>query len=165
MTAQDTITSTGTVVPIRPIYTATVEVTGGRGGAARSLTGSLRVDLIRPAQRGPEAPGTDPEELFAAGYAACYDSALTVAARRARVKLGPNTVTASVTLGQTDDERYAIGVALTVFAPECPQAELERLVLAADRLCPYSNAIRGNTSVHIHIMGRRDGDSDQGSLP
>ncbi|MEE3921384.1 OsmC family protein [Micromonospora sp. BRA006-A] len=88
------------VVPANTVYTATVEVSGGRGGSARSLTGSLRVDLTRPAQRGPDAPGTDPEELFAAGYAACFDSALAVAARQAGVKPGPTTVTASVSLGR-----------------------------------------------------------------
>jgi Ohr subfamily peroxiredoxin len=142
-----------TAEPVNTIYTATVEVSGGRGGSARSLTGSLQLTLSRPAERGPEASGTDPEELFAAGYAACFDSALAVAARRERVKLGPTTTTASVSLGTTADDRYAIAVVLTVRAPECPQEELERMVAAADRLCPYSNALRGNTRVEFEIEG------------
>ncbi len=143
------------VVPANTLYTATVEVSGGRGGSARSLTGSLRVDLTRPAQRGPDAPGTDPEELFAAGYAACFDSALTVAARQAGIRPGPTTVTASVSLGQTQDGRYAIAVTLDVSAPQCPQADLERAVELADRMCPYSNALRGNTAVAIRVDGHR----------
>jgi Ohr subfamily peroxiredoxin len=143
-----------TAVPVDVSYVATVQVTGGRGGSARSLTGSLRVDLTRPAQRGPDAPGTDPEELFAAGYAACFDSALAVAARQEKVATGPTGVTASVSLGRTADERYAIAVELAVSAPDCPQADLEQVVAAADRLCPYSNALRGNTPVTIRVDGR-----------
>ncbi|MEV0330787.1 Ohr family peroxiredoxin [Micromonospora echinospora] len=143
------------VVPVRIHYTATVEVSGGRAGSARSLTGSLRLDLSRPAERGPDAPGTDPEELFAAGYAACFDSALGAAARRERIRTGPTRVTASVALGQTDDDRYAVAVTLDVTAPECPQPDLERAVAAADRLCPYSNAVRGNAPVTIRAHGRR----------
>nr|MDT0661242.1 Ohr family peroxiredoxin [Micromonospora sp. DSM 115978] len=140
---------------VENLYTATVRVTGGRAGSARSLTGSLAVDLTRPAQRGPDAPGTDPEELFAAGYAACFDSALAAAARRERINVGESTVTASVTLGSTADGRYAIAVELLVGAPDCPQLDLERAVAAADRLCPYSNAVRGNTPVTIRVKGRR----------
>jgi osmotically inducible protein OsmC len=144
-----------TAAPVSTLYTATVEVAGGRGGTARSLTGSLHLTLSRPAQRGPDAPGTDPEELFAAGFAACFDSALAVAARRSRVTVGPTTVTASVSLGTTVDKRYAIAVELAVQAPQCPQGELERLVAEAEQLCPYANAIRGNTPVVIQAYGSK----------
>jgi Ohr subfamily peroxiredoxin len=149
------MTEQHTAVPVDNRYTATVRVTGGRAGTARSLTGSLAVELSRPAERGPDAAGTDPEELFAAGYAACFDSALAVAARRERVSLGGSEVTASVTLGATADGRFAIAVLLAVRAPDCPQPDLERAVAAADRLCPYSNAVRGNTPVTIQVAGRR----------
>ncbi|SCL20870.1 peroxiredoxin, Ohr subfamily [Micromonospora pallida] len=145
----------GATVPAEVTYTATVRVSGGRGGTARSLTGTLRVDLTRPAQRGPDAPGTDPEELFAAGYAACFDSALAVAARQEGVRTGSTSVTASVSLRPTGDGRYAIAVALAVSAPDCPQGDLERAVAAADRLCPYSNALRGNTAVTIRADGHQ----------
>lgn len=141
-------------VPDNVVYTATVRVSGGRGGQAESLTGSFRATLTRPAQRGPDAPGTDPEELFAAGYAACFDSALTAVGRQERISLGATRVTASVSLGTTDGGGYAIAVLLEVSAPECPQADLERAVHAAHRLCPYSNAIRGNTPVTIRVDGR-----------
>jgi osmotically inducible protein OsmC len=151
----DSAAASVTAEPVNTIYTATVEVSGGRAGTARSLTGSLELTLSRPAERGPEASGTDPEELFAAGYAACFTSALAVASRSGRVSLGPNTVTASVSLGTTDDGRYAISVVLVVRAPDCQQADLERMVAEADRLCPYSNALRGNTRVEFDIEGAR----------
>ncbi|MBO4205671.1 Ohr family peroxiredoxin [Micromonospora echinofusca] len=144
-----------TAVPTNVVYTAVVQVSGGRGGTARSLTGSLRVELTRPAQRGPDATGTDPEELFAAGYAACFDSALAIAARQVDVRPGPTAVTASVSLGQTEAGRYAIAVLLEVSAPQCPQADLERAVAVADQMCPYSNALRGNTPVTIQVDGHR----------
>ena len=137
----------------KPLYTASVEVQGGRGGSARSLTGTFQTSLVRPAERKPEDVGTDPEELFATGYAACFDSALGVVARREKVELGPVTVTASVTLGIRAGGRYGIEAALTVSAPQCEQAELERIVALADQTCPYSNAVRGNIGVVIQVKG------------
>jgi Ohr subfamily peroxiredoxin len=134
------------------LYTAVVEVTGGRSGHARSISGSLEVDLARPAERGTDA-GTDPEELFAAGYAACFDSALAATARRARAKLDPATVTAAVSLLKKPGDRFGIRAALTVRAPECPQAVLEELVAAAHQLCPYSVALRDGAPVAIEVRG------------
>ena len=134
------------------LYTAVVEVTGGRNGHATSVSGSLEVDLARPAERGTDA-GTDPEELFAAGYAACFDSSLAMAARRARVKLGPATVTAAVSLLKHTETRYGISVKLTVRAPECPQDVLTELVEAAHQACPYSNALRSGAPVEIETFG------------
>ncbi|MFH9487991.1 MULTISPECIES: Ohr family peroxiredoxin [Streptomyces] len=136
-----------------PLYTATVEVTGGRAGRARSTTGSLDVPLSRPAERGKDSAGTDPEELFAAGYAACFGSALGVAARRRRVSAGPVTVTAAVTLGTLPGGAYGIAVRLSVSAPECPQDTLEELVRLTHSLCPYSSAVRGNIEVVTETHG------------
>ncbi|MBC9734636.1 Ohr family peroxiredoxin [Nocardioides marmotae] len=133
-------------------YTATVEVTGGRGGHARSTSGSFAADLARPAERGTEA-GTDPEELFAAGYAACFDSALQVVARREKVRLGPTTTTAAVSLCITDGQDYSVAVDLVVTAPECGQHELDRLVELAHETCPYSKATRGNIPVTLTGVG------------
>ncbi|ROO88278.1 Ohr subfamily peroxiredoxin [Actinocorallia herbida] len=138
----------------KPLYTASVEVTGGRGGSARSLTGKLATPLVRPAERRPEDEGTDPEELFAAGYAACFDSALAVVSRREKADPGPVSVTASVTLGVRRGGAYGLQVVLEVAAPECPQAELERLAALADLTCPYSNAVRGNVTVTIEAHGQ-----------
>ena len=114
--------------------------------------GTLR--LARPAERGTADAGTDPEELFAAGFAACFDSALAVAARRERIKVGTTSTTASVSLTATPEGRYALTVALDVRAPDCPQADLERAVAVAETLCPYANAVRGNVPVALQATGR-----------
>ncbi|MFD7425857.1 Ohr family peroxiredoxin [Streptomyces sp. NPDC059818] len=137
----------------RPVLTAVVDVSGGRAGRARSRTGSLDVALTRPAERAEGDTGTDPEELFAAGYAACFGGALGVAERRRRVTAGPVTVTASVTLGTVAAGAYAIAVRLTVTAPECPQETLEELVALTHTICPYSNAVRGNIEVITEVAG------------
>lgn len=133
-------------------YTATVAVTGGRGGQARSTTGSLELDLARPAERGTGA-GTDPEELFAAGYAACFDSALQVVARRERVRIGPTTTSASVSLCIAPEQQYSIAVELSVHAPECDPDQLARLLDLAHQTCPYSKATRGNIPVSVNARG------------
>jgi lipoyl-dependent peroxiredoxin len=132
------------------LHTAIVAVSGGRGGTAESQTGSLRLDLARPAERGTDA-GTDPEELFAAGFAACFDSALTVAARREHVKLGKTTTTATVSLVKTPDGRYALTVALEVHAPDCARDDLARIMPLAETLCPYANAVSGNVPLNVEV--------------
>lgn len=137
----------------RVLYTASVDVTGGRGGRAVSSTGSLELELTRPAQRG-EGGGTDPEELFAAGYAACFGSALQVVGRREAVVVGPTSVTAAVSLRADEDDVYSIAVELTVVAPECDQHTLEEVVEMTDQTCPYSRAVRGNVPVAITAVGR-----------
>ena len=106
------------------LYTAVVAVSGGRAGRAVSESGSLDLELARPAQRG-TGGGTDPEELFAAGYAACFDSALAVAARRRSASLGPSTTTGAVSLLTTEDHQYSVSVTLTISAPDCDQDLLE----------------------------------------
>jgi lipoyl-dependent peroxiredoxin len=136
------------------LYTAEVEVVGGRNGHASSRTGTLELDLARPAERGTGA-GTDPEELFAAGYAACFDSSLTAAARRAKVQLGPVTVTASVSLHAHEGGRFGISAALVVDAPECGQDQLAELVAVAHDVCPYSNALRSGAPVTVEVRGNR----------
>lgn len=148
------MTSTDSAQP-DVLYTARVAVTGGRGGSARSETGSLQVDLARPAERGTENAGTDPEELFAAGFAACFDSALAVAARREKIKVGTTSTTAAVSLTSTPEGRFALTVSLDVHAPDCPQADLERAVEVAETLCPYANAVRGNVPLAVRARGQQ----------
>ncbi len=135
------------------LYTASVAVTGGRVGRAVSQTGTLALDLARPAVRGTDA-GTDPEELFAAGYAACFDSAIAAAARRERLRVGATTTTASVTLHADEEQQYSISVELRVSAPDCPTETLRRVAELADETCPYSKALRGNVAVRITVHGR-----------
>lgn len=134
------------------VYTARVRATGGRAGAIASETGELALNLARPAERGTGA-GTDPEELFAAGYAACFDSALTVVARRERISLGATTTTVSVSLVVSSIQSYRISVAIHVDAPSCGLEDVERAVAAADQTCPYSLAIRGNVEVALTFSG------------
>ncbi len=131
------------------VHTAEVAVSGGRGGTARSRTGTLQVDLARPSERGAADAGTDPEELFAAGFAACFDSALQVAARRERVKVGKTTTTASVSLVTRPDGSYALDIELDVHAPDCPRDELDRALALAEQLCPYADAVRGNVPLTV----------------
>ncbi len=135
------------------LYTAVVRATGGRGGHVRSQTGELDLALARPAQRA-SGQGTDPEELFAAGYAACFDSALAVAARQQHLALGPVTTTASVSLCTGPQQQYSLEVQLLVEAPDCPEQDLSAAVAVADTLCPYSNGIRGNVPVSLTVRGR-----------
>lgn len=142
--------STDTAVTL---YTASVSVTGGRAGRATSESGSLNLELSRPATRG-DGRGTDPEELFAAGFAACFGSALEGAARRRSASLGPVTTRGAVSLLVTPDQQYSIAVALTITAPECDQELLEQLVALADTMCPYSKATRGNIRVEKIVVGR-----------
>ena len=137
----------------RTLQTSKVTVRGGRTGSARSLTGSLDLPLVRPADRSSGQAGTDPEELFAAGYAACFRSALEAIARREKAELGEATVTAEVTLG-TVGKAYGLGVTLTV-AAALASDQLAELVDRAHRVCPYSRAVRGNIRVTTRI---RSGD-------
>jgi len=144
--------SDGIVNSDEVIYTARVRAVSGRGGSIESLTGSLKADLSRPATRGTDG-GTDPEELFAAGYSACFDSALAVAARREHVRIGTTTTTVSVSLRASVAGTFSISVEIHVDAPECEPGQLDRLVGLADTLCPYSNAVRGNVEVQVTTSG------------
>lgn len=140
----------GSDVDIAPkeLYTAVVEVTGGRAGHATSRSGHLELDLARPARRG-TGTGTDPEELFAAGFAACFDSSLAAVARRERVRVSPTRTTASVSLRASAAQSYSIAVALHVVAIECPAAQLRHLLELAKSTCPYSKAVHGNIEVTV----------------
>lgn len=135
------------------VYTARVRAVNGRGGYVKSETGELALDLARPATRG-TGEGTDPEELFAAGYAACFDSALTMIARRERVLLGDSSTTVSVSLHVSAESTYSISVKIHVDAPGCEPEEIDRLALLASTMCPYSNAVRGNVAVELTTAGR-----------
>lgn len=135
------------------LYTAEAQVTGGRTGTVRSRSGTLDVALARPAERGTSA-GTDPEELFAAAYAACFDSALGAVARRHGRRLSTRTATARVALLVSPEQAYSISVELVITAPDTPTAELAELVHEADTMCPYSKALRGNVAVTLTVVGR-----------
>jgi Ohr subfamily peroxiredoxin len=132
------------------LYTATATATGeGRNGHARSDDGLIDIDLAMPPEMGGKGGATNPEQLFAAGYAACFHSALKLIAARERVKIAGSTVTASVGIGPDETGGFALSVALRVALPGVEQAQADQLVEAAHAVCPYSNATRGNVPVEL----------------
>jgi Ohr subfamily peroxiredoxin len=136
----------------KPIYTAQATVTGGRvHGHGRTSDGELDVQLRPPDEGG----GTNPEQLFAVGYAACFESALGAVARRERSEVGEVSIDSRVSLVAGDDRTYALAVELDVTLPDLDDPDAARaLVAAAHRVCPYSNATRGNISVTITANGQ-----------
>jgi Ohr subfamily peroxiredoxin len=138
------------------IYTAEAHVTGGRAeGHGRTSDGALEVDLRTPREMGGNGGGTNPEQLFAVGYAACFESSLGVAARRLRQEAGDVAIDSKVMLVPTEDRRFKLAVELAVTLPSVDDADVAvELVRAAHRVCPYSNATRGNIDVSITANGR-----------
>jgi osmotically inducible protein OsmC len=140
----------------RAIYTAEAHVTGGRAeGHGRTSDGALEVELRTPVEMGGNGGGTNPEQLFAIGYAACFESALGAAGRRRRQEVGDVAIDSTVTLLPTEERTYKLAVALAVTLPSVDDPdEAVELVRAAHLLCPYSNATRGNIEVSLTVNGR-----------
>jgi Ohr subfamily peroxiredoxin len=139
--------------PTRVLYTAEATVTGGRRGHGSTSDGRLVVDFSSPAELGGDAgPGTNPEQLFALGYAACFQNAMLGIARRKHLVADDSTLTSRVGLGLIGEGRLGITVDLAVTLPSIEdRAVAEALVAEADQRCPYSNAVRGNVQVTITI--------------
>jgi lipoyl-dependent peroxiredoxin len=140
----------------RVLYTAKATVTGGRAnGHGRTDDGALDVQLRSPKEMGGEGGGTNPEQLFAVGYAACFEGALGVVGRRERVEVGDASIDSSVRLVARDDRTFTVAVRLDVTLPQIPDPEeAARIVAAAHQVCPYSNATRGNIDVTLTANGR-----------
>jgi Ohr subfamily peroxiredoxin len=135
------------------LYTAVATAHGGRDGQVATDDGQLDVRVATPPELGGPGGGTNPEQLFAAGYSACFHSALTLVARRARVDVTGSSVTAEVGLGRRDDgPGYGLTVHLRVAVPGLPEPEARDLVERADLVCPYSNAVRGNITVTREVV-------------
>jgi Ohr subfamily peroxiredoxin len=143
----------------RILYTAEATVTGGRvKGHGRSTDGALDVQLRRPKELGGEGGGTNPEQLFAVGYAACFESALGTVARREHVDVGDVSIRSRVSLLPGMERSYKLAVALDVTIPLVDDPEqAARIVAAAHRVCPYSNATRGNIEVTLTANGHKVG--------
>jgi lipoyl-dependent peroxiredoxin len=135
------------------IYTAEAHVTGGRQhGHGRTSDGALEVDLRPP---GGDEAGTNPEQLFAVGYAACFEGALGAVARRRKVDLGDVAIDAKVELRTTEDRAFDVAATLDVTLPGVEDPEqAEQIVAAAHTVCPYSRATRGNMEVALSANGR-----------
>lgn len=135
------------------LYTAEATAWGGRQGRASSNDGALDVQLVVPKELGgPGEGGTNPEQLFAAGYAGCFHSALTLVARGQGVSVEGSAVTARVGLGANDSGGFGLGVELVVEVPDVERSVVDALVAKAHEVCPYSNATRGNIDVAITIV-------------
>ena len=133
------------------LYTATATATAGREGRAYTSDKSLDVALVPPRELGGKGTeGTNPEQLFATGYAACFGSAVAHVARLQKIKPGPISITAHVTLGPVG-KGFGLAVELVADIPELPRPEAEALVQAAHQVCPYSNATRGNIAVDLRL--------------
>jgi Ohr subfamily peroxiredoxin len=136
------------------LYTAEALSTGeGRNGHVRSSDGILDFDVRTPAELGGKGGATNPEQLFAAGYAACFHNALLRAAREAKADTRGSEVTARVGLGPTGNGTFGITVDLAVSIPTVDQATAEQLLARAHDICPYSNATRGNVEVGLSVVG------------
>lgn len=134
------------------LYTATATATGGREGRAASNDGALDIALSTPRELGGAGgPGTNPEQLFAAGYAACFLGALKLVAGKQKVTLpADTTITGEVGIGPIP-AGFGIQATLTIRAPGVPREQLQPLVDAAHAVCPYSNATRGNIDVTLIV--------------
>ena len=140
---------------MKTLYTAVATATGGRMGHTESSDGVLAADLTIPKEMGGDgAIGTNPEQLFAAGYAACFGSALDYLANQRKIETGAVRVTARVGIGPNDTGSFSLSTTLHVVVPALPQADAEALVHDAHQVCPYSNAVKNNIDVGITVQGK-----------
>ncbi|MDO1477722.1 organic hydroperoxide resistance protein [Rhodococcus ruber] len=134
------------------LYTAEALATGeGRNGRARTSDGKVDVNLSVPTEMGGDGKGTNPEQLFAAGYAACFHSALQLVARQDKADVADSAVGARVGIGRTDGGGFGLKVTLEVSLPHVPRAQALELTDKAHQVCPYSNATRGNIEVKLEV--------------
>jgi lipoyl-dependent peroxiredoxin len=137
--------------PIQVLYTASATATGGRNGHTRNSDGLIHLDLSIPkAMGGPGKPNTTtPEDLFAAGYAACFGSAAEYVARIKKIPLKSIEVHADVSIGTREGGGFGLAVKLTVNAADLSREQTEALIAEAHQVCPYSHATRGNIDVQL----------------
>jgi lipoyl-dependent peroxiredoxin len=137
---------------LKVLYTAVATADGGRaGGRVVSPDGNLDLPIAPPRELGGETDGTNPEQLFAAGYAACFHSAVMIVARRMKQDPSDSTVTAHVDFGTIGGGAFGLGVQLHVELPNVDLDQREELVEKAHKVCPYSNATRGNIEVRLVV--------------
>src|SRR6195256_3321095 len=138
----------------RVLYTAQAVVEGGRAGHGRTDDGRLDVALAVPRELGGDGgPGTNPEQLFAVGYAACFESALLGVARGRHLDASEARITSRVGLGPTGHGGFTLSVSLDLHAPHLAPADAAELMVRAEERCPYSNATRGNIDVTLTVDG------------
>lgn len=138
---------------MKTLYTAEVSATGGRSGHVKSSDGVIDMAVNVPEGLGGKKGSTNPEQLFAAGYAACFQSALLLVAGKQKIRLEPDsTVTAHVSLLQLDNQSYGLGVKLVVDVKGLDHDQAVQLVNQAHEVCPYSVGTRGNIDVQLEVV-------------
>ncbi|MDI1484524.1 organic hydroperoxide resistance protein [Polyangium sp. y55x31] len=137
---------------MKVLYTAGATATNGREGRVKTDDGKLDLGLSMPKSvGGPGGEGTNPEQLFAMGYSACFGSALALVARMQKVQTGPVHIEAKVSLGSDDSGGFGLAVELVGHIPNLPREQAEALMHAAHQVCPYSKATRGNIEVKLSV--------------
>ncbi len=141
---------------MKVLYSTKVTASGGRQGSIRSADGLLDLKLAMPQSLGGKGGATNPEQLFAGGYAACFENAVLRVARQAGQRLADNDVhvVGEVGLSRNEADAFVLSAALTITIAGVEQQTAESLVRAADAICPYSNAIRGNVDVAMTVSVR-----------
>lgn len=138
----------------QPLYTAVATATAGRDGHAETSDGVVNVNLSVPKEMGGpgKAGATNPEQLFATGYAACFGGAVKFVAGQHKVQIKDPKVTSHVTFGKDDGGGFALAVELQIHIPDLDRAQAEKLVEEAHHVCPYSKATRNNIEVKLSVV-------------
>ncbi|MFD7661606.1 organic hydroperoxide resistance protein [Streptomyces sp. NPDC059788] len=139
------------IQPVDVVYTAVATAENGRDGRVASDDGKLDVVVNPPKEQGGSGAGTNPEQLFAAGYSACFQGALSVVARREKADVSGSRVTAKVGIGKTPSGGFGLTVEIAATIPNVDAATAKDLVEKAHQVCPYSNATRGNIDVTLTV--------------
>lgn len=139
---------------MKALYTATAKTHGGRNGHVETTDGLLKLNLAMPKELGGKGGANNPEQLFAAGYAACFESAIRYVAQMQKIALQDASMVAEVSLYPTPEKGFKLGVNLEAHIVGLNQKEAEELVAMAHQICPYSNATRGNIDVQIEVHAK-----------
>lgn len=137
------------------LFVERATTTGGRRGVAKTPDGRIELKLDSPPQLGGAGRGSNPEQLLACAYSACFGGTIEFLARQEGLQVAESQVTADVTFGLSDRGGYELGIALGVYLPGVPPEVTERLIAAAHDLCPVSRAIHGNVEVATHIVNEQ----------
>ncbi|ROQ71267.1 Ohr subfamily peroxiredoxin [Streptomyces sp. CEV 2-1] len=140
-----------TIQDVAVAYTAVATAENGRDGRVSTDDGKLDVVVNPPKEMGGSGAGANPEQLFAAGYSACFQGALGVVARQEKADISGSTVTAAVGIGKTEAGGFGLEVAITATIPNVDRATAQALIEKAHQVCPYSNATRGNIKVELSV--------------
>ncbi|MFD9898763.1 organic hydroperoxide resistance protein [Mesorhizobium sp. NPDC059025] len=138
-------------MPMSALYSTEARAVGGRAGHVKSSDGLLSLDLAMPKELGGKGGATNPEQLFAAGYSACFESAMRFVAGKQKLPLADAAVTARIDLLPNSQGGFRLGAELIAETKGLDRAAAEALVAAAHKVCPYSNALRGNVDVALSV--------------